>query len=69
MSASLGQGLVIARSKPCHGKETDHAPGCTTVDFGKGQSLRESNVLPFHDILDADMAKSALAAEGVTYAG
>jgi hypothetical protein len=30
------------------------------------RSLRESNVLPFHDILDADMVKSALAEEGVT---
>src|SRR5512135_3220323 len=31
------------------------------------KSLRESNVLPFHDILDADMVKSALAEEGVTF--
>jgi hypothetical protein len=33
----------------------------------KVQSLRESNVLPFHDILDADMVKSVLAEEGVTF--
>jgi hypothetical protein len=33
----------------------------------KVRSLRESNVLPFHDILDADMVRSALAEEGVTY--
>jgi hypothetical protein len=33
----------------------------------KVKSLRESNVLPFHDILDADMVKSALAEEGVTF--
>jgi DDE family transposase len=33
----------------------------------KIQSLRESNVLPFHDILDATMVESALAAEGVTF--
>src|SRR4051812_14033226 len=32
----------------------------------KVQSLRESDVLPFHDILDARMVNSALAAEGVT---
>lgn len=31
------------------------------------QSLRESNVLPFHDILDANLVKSTLAAEGVRY--
>ena len=31
------------------------------------QSLRESNVLPFHDILDAKMVEAALAAEGVTF--
>jgi hypothetical protein len=33
----------------------------------KVQSLRESNVLPFHDILDAKMVEAALAAEGVTF--
>jgi IS4 transposase len=33
----------------------------------KVKTLRESNVLPFHDILDADMVKSALDAEGVTF--
>jgi len=33
----------------------------------KVNSLRESNVLPFHDILDADMVRSALAEEGVTF--
>ena len=33
----------------------------------KVKSLRESNVLPFHDILDADMVKSALAERGVTF--
>jgi hypothetical protein len=33
----------------------------------KVKSLRESNVLPFHDILDTDMVKSALAEEGVTF--
>jgi hypothetical protein len=31
------------------------------------KSLRESDVLPFHDILDAGMVRSALAEEGVTY--
>jgi len=31
------------------------------------KSLRESNVLPFHDILDANMVKAALAEEGVTF--
>lgn len=33
----------------------------------KVQSLRESDVLPFHDILDATMVKAALDAEGVTF--
>lgn len=33
----------------------------------KVKSLRESDVLPFHDILDARMVKEALAAEGVTF--
>jgi hypothetical protein len=33
----------------------------------KVKSLRESNVLPFHDILDANMVQAALAAEGVTF--
>jgi Transposase DDE domain len=33
----------------------------------KVKSLRESDVLPFHDILDAEMVKSALAEEGVTF--
>ena len=33
----------------------------------KVQSLRESNVLPFHDILDAQMVETALADEGVTF--
>jgi hypothetical protein len=31
------------------------------------QSLRESNVLPFHEILDAKMVEAALADEGVTF--
>jgi hypothetical protein len=33
----------------------------------KVRSLRESNVLPFHDILDARMVEAALAEEGVTF--
>jgi hypothetical protein len=33
----------------------------------KVNSLRQSNVLPFHDILDAQMVTSALAEEGVTF--
>jgi hypothetical protein len=33
----------------------------------KVQALAESNVLPFHDILDADMVRVALAQEGVTF--
>lgn len=33
----------------------------------KVNSLRDSNVLPFHDILDADMVRSALAEEGVRF--
>lgn len=33
----------------------------------KVKSLRESNVLPFHDILSASMVKEALTAEGVTF--
>jgi Transposase DDE domain len=33
----------------------------------KVKSLRESDVLPFHDILDARMVKAALDAEGVTF--
>ena len=32
----------------------------------KVNSLRESDVLPFHDILDAGMVRAALAEEGVT---
>src|SRR5271157_3853956 len=70
MSASLGKGLVIARVNSCPGKEDDHAPGYTTVDFRKGQiaqSLNESDVLPFHDILDAKMVNAALASAGVTF--
>ena len=33
----------------------------------KVKSLRDSQILPFHDILDADMVDRALAAEGVTF--
>ena len=33
----------------------------------KVKSLRESNVLPFHDILDVTMVKAALTEEGVTF--
>ena len=33
----------------------------------KVRSLRESDLLPFHDILDAGMVDSALAEEGVTF--
>lgn len=33
----------------------------------KVQSLHESNVLPFHDILDAQRVEDALDAEGVTF--
>jgi hypothetical protein len=33
----------------------------------KVKSLRESDVLPFHDILDATMVNAALAEEGVTF--
>ena len=39
MSAFLGKELVIARIarvNSCPGKEADHAPGDTTVDFRKG---------------------------------
>src|SRR5208282_4344784 len=67
MSASMGQGLVIAGSNCCPGKEADDAPGYTTVDFRKVNSLNESNVLPFHDILDAEMVNAALASAGVTF--
>ena len=34
---------------------------------GKVKSLRESNVLPFHDLLDAQTVATALAAEGVRF--
>ena len=33
----------------------------------KVKSLNESNVLPFHDILDAKMVNAALASAGVTF--
>ena len=33
----------------------------------KVKSFRESDVLPFHDILDATMVKAALVADGVTF--
>ena len=33
----------------------------------KVKSLRESDVLPFHDVLDAAMVEAALVAEGVTF--
>jgi hypothetical protein len=33
----------------------------------KVKSLRESDILPFHEILDAQMVKDALAAEGVLF--
>ena len=33
----------------------------------KVKSLNESNVLPFHDILDAEMVNAALASAGVTF--
>jgi len=33
----------------------------------KVKSLNESNVLPFHEILDAEMVNSALASAGVTF--
>jgi hypothetical protein len=65
MSASSGKGLVIATCNSCPGKEADHAPGYTTVDFRiseKVKSLHASDVLPFHDILDAKMVNAALAA-------
>ncbi len=31
------------------------------------KSLNESNVLPFHDILDAELVNAALASAGVTF--
>ncbi len=34
---------------------------------GKVKSLRDSQILPFHDILDAGMVNQALHAEGVTF--
>ncbi|MGA7497591.1 MAG: hypothetical protein WBX00_12765 [Isosphaeraceae bacterium] len=37
------------------------------MDFRKGQSLHESDVLPFHGIVDAEMVNSALALAGVTF--
>jgi hypothetical protein len=33
----------------------------------KVKSLRDSQILPFHDVLDADMVNQALRAEGVTF--
>ena len=33
----------------------------------KVKSLHESDVLPFHDLLDAEMVNSAPAAEGVSF--
>ncbi len=35
----------------------------------KVKSLRESELLPFHEILNVDMVNSALATEGVTFVG
>src|SRR3954453_22804883 len=67
MSASLGQRLVIARSNPVPTRRPTVSQSTRRWISEKVQSLRESNVLPFHDILNAKMVEAALDAEGVTF--
>jgi Transposase DDE domain len=59
--------LVIARCNSCSGKEAVMCQATRRWISEKVKSLRESNVLPFHDILNAQMVKSALDAEGVKF--
>lgn len=58
---------MVARSNPCSDKEADNAPGYTALEFGKGRISPRVERPPFHDILDADMVKSALDEEGVRF--
>src|SRR3974377_2354168 len=67
MSASMGQGLVVARCKLCPARRPTLPQATRRWISEKVKSLNESNVLPFHDILDAEMVNAALASAGVTF--
>src|SRR5271157_1590718 len=67
MSVSLGQGLVVARSNSCPARRPTMPQATRRWISEKVNSLNESNVLPFHDILDAEMVNAALASAGVTF--
>src|SRR5271157_754561 len=67
MSVSLGQGLVVARSNSCPARRPTMPQATRRWISEKVKSLNESNVLPFHDILDAEMVNAALASAGVTF--
>src|SRR3974377_1408584 len=66
MSASMGQGLVVARCKLCPARRPTLPQATRRWISEKVKSLNESNVLPFHDILDAEMVNAALTSAGVT---
>src|SRR5271157_5844171 len=66
MSVSLGQGLVIAQSNCCPARRPTMPQASRRWISEKVKSLHESDVLPFHEILNAEMVNSALASAGVT---
>src|SRR5271168_530404 len=67
MSASMGQGLVSARSNFFPARRPNMPQATRRWISEKVKSLNESDVLPFHDILDAKMVNAALASAGVTF--
>src|SRR5271157_4414595 len=64
MSASMGQGLVVAICNSCPARRPTMSQATRRWISEKVKSLNESNVLPFHDILDAEMVNAALASAG-----
>src|SRR5271157_3556580 len=57
----MGQGLVIARSNSCPGKEADHAPGYTTVERQPPRLGAGRDILLRHPALEPFLGRVLLA--------
>jgi Transposase DDE domain len=67
MSASLGQGSVIHDPSFVPARRPTVSQTTRRWISEQVKSLRDSQVLPFHDVLDVGMVNQALAAEGVRF--
>jgi hypothetical protein len=67
MSASLGQRSVLHDPSFVPARRPTVSQTTRRWISEKVKILRDSQILPFHDVLDADMVTRALRAEGVTF--